>query len=121
MFLRPWIWLALGAAVVACEVRPSEARAAVRACRDYARAFADGAASRCGRGTYDGNLNGFRVSAGVGPSCDLVVGVRDEGSLRSGCLRWLVDEASCDLFDDPRAYLDALPEACRSQLELASP
>lgn len=114
------LW-ALGLASNGCDARSPEARAAVRACRDYARAFADGAATRCGRGTYEANLQGFRVSAGVGESCERVVRVRDVASLRGDCFPWLTEVASCDLFDDPRVYLDALPESCRGQLELSVP
>ena len=107
--------------VLACEARPPEVRAGVRACRDYARAFAEGAATRCGRGSYEANLDGFYASSGVGSSCELVEGVRDDASLREVCLPWLVERASCELFDDPRAYLDALPEGCQAQLQLAVP
>jgi hypothetical protein len=98
--------------------RTSDERAAVRACQAYARAFAEGAATRCARGDFEANLRAFRASAGVGPACERVAGVRDEAALRDVCLPWITDTADCALFDDPRAYLDALPDACRGQLEL---
>lgn len=104
-------WLALGC-LLACAGRTPEQKA----CDAYARAFADAAATRCGRGSYDENLAAFKAAAGVGVDCDLVQRVRDEAALRDACLPWLTDTVSCDLFDDATAYGEALPEACRGQL-----
>lgn len=96
----------------------ADERQASRACQAYARAFAEGAGERCGRGTYQANLEAFRSAAGVGSSCDRVFGVRDEAALTDDCLPWVSEQADCELFDDPSAYLTALPESCRAQLEL---
>ena len=116
-------WIVLALAAGCGEGRTPEARVGVKACQAYARAFAEGAATRCARGTFDANLDAFRVAAGVGGSCERVLSVRDDASLREACLPWIAAEADCALFDEPRAYLDALPAACRGQLELvpASP
>jgi hypothetical protein len=100
---------------VAC--RPGEDRAVVRACQAYARTFAEAAAIRCQRGTYQANLDAFHVAAGVGPSCERVASIRDEPALRGACFTWL-SGVDCSIFDDARAYLDAMPEECQGQLQL---
>lgn len=114
--------LALAGAVLVllggCRERTPEEREAARLCQAYARSFAEGAGLRCQRGDFEANLNAFRAAAGVGQSCERVRRVRDPHELEQVCLPWVASQADCSLFDDPRAYIQALPEACRGQLQL---
>lgn len=102
--------------LLACNGRTPEQRA----CEDYARAFAEASALRCGLGSVEDVVAAFKVSAEVGPSCELVRSVRDADALEDTCLPWLRDEVACDVLDDTGAYLEALPDACREQLQVTA-
>ncbi|TVQ93387.1 MAG: hypothetical protein EA397_04525 [Deltaproteobacteria bacterium] len=101
-----------------CFERSAGEREAARLCQAYARSFAEGAALRCQRGDFESNLRAFRAAAGVGQSCERVHRVRDPHELEEYCLPWVSGQADCPLFDDPRAYIQELPDACRGQLLL---
>jgi len=105
----------LGAA--ACSDTPD----AQSTCESYAREFADVAANTCRRGTFDSNLAAFKASARVGEDCELVQSIRDLGALEGSCYPWLREELpqDCTLLDAPDRYVEALPDACKGQLELA--
>ena len=103
-------WVVLGS-LLGCSGQSSEQRA----CEKYARAFAESAANRCDRGTFEENLAAFKTAAQVGSECDLVRRVRDEQELTEKCLPWF-ETVECELFDNAVAYGEALPESCRGQL-----
>lgn len=101
---------------VACASRTP----AQRACLDYAAVFAEVAASDCNRGSLEDNLAAFKDAARVGDDCELVTSIRDQGALESACFDWLRSEVprDCGLLDDGSTFLEALPDACKGQLEL---
>jgi hypothetical protein len=92
-----------------------------KVCDRYARTFAEAAAVRCERGSFEENLAAFKSAAGVGEECDLVQRVRDQAALEGECFEWLEKTVDCALFDDAAAYAEALPEACRGQLLVRNP
>ena len=102
----------------ACRERTADEREAMRLCQAYARSFAEGSGLRCQRGDFEANLNAFRAAAGVGQSCERVRSIRDPDDLEQLCFPWVSSEADCALFDDPRSYIQSLPDACRGQLLL---
>ena len=77
-------------------------------------------AFRCKRGTFDSNLAAFKASARVGSDCQLVQSIRDQPALENECYPWLRDQLpqDCSLLDSPDRYVEALPDACKGQLEL---
>jgi hypothetical protein len=82
---------------------------AKQACLDTADAIAD-ALTRCG-GTYQANYDSFMKNA-VNGSCDNVVSIRDESSLRGACFRYL-STATC-------TQLESLDASCKGQLQVSA-